>query len=249
MQERRTQTPLLVLSVAALVVAIVTLALVAILAGRPGTPAYPSERNLSVTGTGSAFLTPDIVVVTLGVQTQGANVGDTVAANNDAADLVIHAVTSLGVAPEDVQTTYFSVSTQPKYDEFGNPTNEVTYWVDNTVTVTLRDISKLGSLLQTALASGANSVQGVNYTVDNPEAALSGARSDAMADARRQAEQLAAGSGLTLGDVISVSESTNGMPLFSAPSAGKGGAAAGSVPTVPGTLEYQVQIFVTFGLR
>ncbi len=224
-------------------------ALALALAGCAGTGAQAAERNLSVTGTGSAFLTPDIVVVTLGVQTQGTSIGDTVAANNDAATLVIHAVTSLGIAPEDVQTTYFSVSTQPKYDEFGNPTDQVTYWVDNTVTVTLRDTTKLGTLLQTALASGANSVQGVNYTVDNPDAALSGARADAMADARRQAEQLAAGAGLTLGDILSVSESTSGGPVFTSSGGGKGNATGGEVPTSPGTLEYQVQLFVTFGLR
>jgi uncharacterized protein YggE len=209
-----------------------------------------AKRNLSVTGTGSAFLTPDVVIVTLGVQTQGTNIGDTVAANNRAAAQVLSAVTSLGVAAEDVQTTYFSVSTQPKYDEFGNPTDQVTYWVDNTVTVSLRDTAQLGNLLQTALASGANSVQGVNYTVDNPDAALSDARSEAMADARRQAEQLAAGAGLTLGEILSLSESgpSYGV-LFSASSVGKGGAAAGQVPTAPGTLEYQVQLYVSFALR
>ncbi len=238
MQRRRTYTLFLLLAATALV-----------LAGCAGAGQPAAERNLSVTGTGSAFLTPDIVIVTLGVQSQGTSIGDTVASNNDAATLVIHSVTSLGIAPEDVQTTYFSVSTQPKYDEFGNPTDQVTYWVDNTVTVTLRDTAKLGSLLQTALASGANSVQGVNYTVDNPDAALSGARADAMADARRQAEQLAAGAGLTLGDILSVSESTSGGPQFSAPSVGKGGAPVSQVPTAPGTLEYQVQLFVSFGLR
>ena len=209
-----------------------------------------AKRNLSVTGTGSAFLTPDIVIVTLGVQTQGTNIGDTVAANNRAAAQVLSAVTSLGVAPADVQTTYFSVSTQPKYDEFGNPTAQVTYWVDNTVTVTLRDTAQLGNLLQASLASGANSVQGVNYTVDNPDAALSDARSEAMADARRQAEQLAASAGLTLGEILSLSESGPSYgPLFSASGIGKGGAAAVQVPTSPGTLEYQVQLYVSFALR
>jgi hypothetical protein len=239
MQGRRSYRPFLLL-----------LGLALALGGCAGGVQPEAERNLSVTGTGSAFLTPDVVIVTLGVQTQGTNIGDTVAANNRAAAQVLSAVTSLGVAAEDVQTTYFSVSTQPKYDEFGNPTDQVTYWVDNTVTVSLRDTAQLGNLLQTALASGANSVQGVNYTVDNPDAALSDARTEAMADARRQAEQLAAGAGLTLGDILSLSESgpSYGM-LFSAASIGKGGAAAGQVPTAPGTLEYQVQLYVSFALR
>jgi uncharacterized protein YggE len=218
-------------------------------AGCAGSAQPGDVRNLSVTGTGSAFLTPDVVIVTLGVQTQGTSIGDTVAANNQTAAQVIQAVTAMGVIPEDVQTTYFSVSTQPKYDEFGNPTSDVTYWVDNTVTVTLRDTAQLGTLLQNALASGANSVQGVTYTVDDPDAALSGARADAMADARRQAEQLAGDAGVALGDILSVSESTSNGPQFSGAGGGKGAEAASQVPTAPGTLEYQVTLSVTFGLR
>jgi uncharacterized protein YggE len=204
---------------------------------------------LSVTGTGSAFLTPDVVVVTLGIQTQGSAIGDTVARNNRTAERIIQAVKDAGVAPEDVQTTYFSVSTQPKYDEFGNPTSELTYWVDNTVTATLRDITKLGALLESALAAGANSVQGVNYTVDDPASGLSQARTDAMADARSQADQIASAAGLTLGEIVSVAEvSSAPWPMFS----GRGGgeAPAGqNIPTAPGTLEYQIQLSVSFALR
>ena len=222
------------------------LAAALVLAGCAGTGITPSQRTLSVTGTGSAFLIPDIVMVTLGVQTQGTSIGDTVATNNRTAEKIIQAVQAAGVAAEDVQTTYFSVSTQPKYDEFGNPTSDVTYWVDNTVTVTLRDITQLGGLLESALASGANSVQGINYTVDDPGEAMAQARTEAMADAGRQAEQLAAGAGLTLGEIVSVSESSPG-PVFS----GRGGGAGAdqNVPTAPGTLEYQVQLFISYALR
>jgi len=228
-----------------LAVLVVALVLSGCAAAAPaGTP-----RTLSVTGTGSAFLTPDIVVVTLGVQTQGTSIGDTVATNNRTAEQIIQAVQTAGVAAADVQTTYFSVSTQPKYDEFGNPTSDVTYWVDNTVTVTLRDITQLGSLLEAALASGANSVQGVTYNVDDPAAALTQARSDAMADARRQADQIAASAGLTMGEIVSVSESN---PVYWPVYSGRGGGEAPAdqnVPTAPGTLEYQVQLLVSFALR
>ncbi|MBM2843651.1 MAG: hypothetical protein HW404_1488, partial [Anaerolineales bacterium] len=117
-----------------------------------------AERTIAVTGEGSVVIPPDTVVVTLGVQTRGTEVGLTVAANNEAAERVMQAVTQLGVAPEDVQTTYFSISTQPRYDEFGNVTEDVTYFVDNTVTITLHDVSMLGTLLGNSLAAGANSV-------------------------------------------------------------------------------------------
>lgn len=225
------------------------LALSLLLGGCASLGVGAEPRTLSVTGTGSAFLTPDVVVVTLGIQTQGTAIGDTVGRNNRTAEQIIQAVQNAGVAPEDVQTTYFSVSTQPKYDEFGNPTSEMTYWVDNTVTATLRDINQLGALLEAALASGANSVQGVNYTVEDPASALSQARADAMADARRQAEQIAASAAVTLGDIVSVAEvSSAPWPVFSG--AGGGGAApAQGIPTAPGTLEYQVQLSVSYALQ
>lgn len=228
---------------------LILLAASLLLAGCAGAGVPAAQRALSVTGTGSAFLTPDVVVVTLGVQTQGTSIGDTVATNNATAEKIIQAVQAAGVAEGDVQTTYFSVSTQPKYDEFGNPTSEVTYWVDNTVTATLRDIGRLSELLESALASGANSIQGVTYTVEDPAAALGQARSEAMDDARRQADQIASSAGLTLGEIVSVSE-TNFYPgpVFS----GRGGGEAApgaNVPTAPGTIEYQVQLLVSYALR
>lgn len=208
-----------------------------------------AERTIAVTGEGSIVIPPDTVVVTLGVQTRGTEVGPTVAANNEAAERVMQAVTQLGVAPEDVQTTYFSISTQPRYDEFGNVTEDVTYFVDNTVTITLHDVSLLGTLLGNSLAAGANSVQSLSYTVAEPAAALGSARSEALADAQRQAEQLAAESGVTLGPIETIAESTGGVSPVPLPYAGEAAPVANDVPTAPGTLEFAVQLSVTYGIR
>jgi hypothetical protein len=208
-----------------------------------------SERTIAVTGEGSVVIPPDTVVVTLGVQTRGTQVGPTVAANNEAAERVMEAVTQLGVAPEDVQTTYFSISTQPRYDEFGNVTEDVTYFVDNTVTITLHDVTMLGALLGDSLAAGANSVQSLSYTVADPASALGSARSDALDDAQRQAEQLATESGVTLGPIQTVVESPGALPPVPLPYVGEAAPAASDVPTAPGTLEYTVQLSVTYGIR
>ena len=192
---------------------------------------------------------PDTVVVTLGVQTRGAEVGPTVANNSRAAEQVVQAVTDLGVSPEDVQTTYFSISIQPRYDQFGNPTEDVTYWVDNTITVTLRDIAILGDLLGDTLASGANSVQGISYTVSDPAAALAPARQQALNDAQSQALQLASASGMSLGAILTVAESSGGATPGLQAYGGAEVAAGGAVPTTPGTLEYSIQLYVTYELR
>ncbi|MCJ7513838.1 MAG: SIMPL domain-containing protein [Anaerolineales bacterium] len=202
--------------------------------------------TLSVTGTGVVVVPPDIVTLTLGVQTRGAEIGSAVAENNLLAGRVMQALSEAGVAPEDMQTTYFNVYTQPKYDEFGNPTGEQIYFVDNTLTAVLRDPAKLGDALQQALTAGANSVQGVVYGVDDLTPALDEARRLAIADAQRQAEQMAAAAGVTLGEVYTVSDTTGGpVPYYEAMVGGKGGAAAG-VPTAPGSLTYQVQVGLSY---
>jgi len=97
---------------------------------RPPTP----PDTLSVTGTGIVVVPPDIVTITLGVQTRGEEIGSAVAQNNLLSGRVMQALTEAGVAAEDMQTTYFNVYTQPKFDEFGNPTGEQLYFVDNTLT-------------------------------------------------------------------------------------------------------------------
>ncbi len=214
-----------------------------------GTLPGRTERTVAVTGQGKVVVPPDTVVVVLGVQTRGAAVGPTVAENNRAAEKVVQAVTDLGVAPEDVQTTNFNISTQPRYDEFGNPTEDVTYWVDNQVTVTLHDIAALSDMLGNALASGANSVQGITYTVADPAAALEPARKEALNDAQHQAEQLASASGMSLGPIHTVSESSGGaVPGLKAYGGAETPPGSG-VPTSPGTLEFTVQLFVTYDLR
>jgi uncharacterized protein YggE len=207
------------------------------------------ERTIVVSGEGSTVVPPDTVIVTLGVQTRGTEVGPTVAANNETAQQVIQAVTQLGVTPEDVQTTSFSIWGQQHNDEFGKVSDEVTYFVDNTVTITLHDVAVLGTLLGEALDSGANSVQSLTYTLADPSAALAPARSAALTDAQRQADQLASESGVTLGPILTVVESTGGAIPGLLRYSGEAVPAASDVPTSPGTLEYRVQLSVTYGIR
>jgi uncharacterized protein YggE len=225
------------------------LILAVVLGGCAAAGKGPAQRTVSVTGTGTARLTPDIVVVTLGVQTQDPQVAKAVEDNNARAARLTEAVKAAGVAAADIQTSDFSVSSQQKFDLQGNPTGEVTYLVSNTLTLTLRDVSKLGDLLQSALESGANTVQNVSYSVADPTAALDKARLQAIQNAHDQATQLANATGAQLGPVFSLNEYSPApiMPLMAA-SFGKGGG-GGGVPASPGTLEYQVQIYIVYTLR
>lgn len=224
--------------------------LAVLLAACSGTSTPPQVHTIFVTGTASTRLAPDLVLITLGVQTQGPDVGEAVDENNRRVNEVMAAIQAVGVAEADAGTANFSVSTQQQYDNTGSPTGEVTYWVDNMVNVRLRDLDKLSQLLQDALRRGANNVQSVTFTVENPDDELDAARLLAMQDARDQAEQLAAAAGVELGPVLSVGE-PGYYPVYTevaAPAFGKGGG-GGGVPTSPGVLEYQVQLSVTYTIR
>lgn len=207
-------------------------------------------RTLTVTGTGTVSVPPDIVVVSLGVQTVGPDIARAVANNNEAAGAIQAAARELGVADDDIRTTYFYVSTQQQYDEFGNVTGEVTYWVDNTISLTLRDTSKLGDLLEAAVDAGANSISGVTFSVDDPSAAEEEARQEAVDDARQRAAMLAEAAGATLGEPISISTgSVSGpIPYYYGADAGLG-VGGGGVPVSAGTTDVTVQVTVVYELQ
>lgn len=206
-------------------------------------------RTIIVTGTGSTRVSPDIAVVSLGVQTLGPDVGEAVQQNNRRAKAVMDALGKQGVAPEDVRTTNFNVTSQPQFDPMGAPTGQTNYTVDNTILLTLRAPEKLGGVLQSALQAGSNSVQGVNYGVADPSVPMDESRQKAVADAQHQAEQLAAAAGVALGKVISIGEGGGAVPVYyAAPAFGKGGG-GGGVPVESGTLEYQAQITLTYVLK
>lgn len=203
-------------------------------------------HTISVTGTAETRLTPDLVVLTLGVQTQGSDVAEAVAENNRRSAEVIGVFRSAGVAGGDIQTSYFNVYPQQQYDQFGALTGEVVYWVDNTITVKVRQLDQLSTLLQSVLTRGANTVQGLSYTVEDPSEALDEIRSEALEDARLQAEQLAELAGVALDEVMSISEAgLTPMPVYEAAAFGKGGG-GGGVPTQAGSLEYSVSMSVIY---
>jgi len=105
--------------------------------------AQPVVRNLSVTGTGQAFLVPDIAYIYLGVHTEKPTASDAMQENNTQTQAMIDALTKFGIDKKDIRTTNFSIYPQDKYDpQSGQPTGQKIYSVDNTVYVTVRNLDK-----------------------------------------------------------------------------------------------------------
>ena len=173
-----------------------------------------NDRWVEVTGQGSVSAAPDFARVTLGVTSTGKNAGEAMAANAKAANALVSLIKSEGVAPTDIQTSEMSISSMFSQASPGQQTEPTItgYSVSNNVAVTLRDIPRLGSLLDKAVAAGANSIYGVGFGHNDPSALLDKARPLAVADARRKAEIYANAGGARIGRLMVLTEEPGRQP-------------------------------------
>jgi uncharacterized protein YggE len=213
--------------------------------------AQPPVRTLSVSGSGEAFLAPDIAYIYVGIHTEKLTAAEAVAENTSQTQTLIEAIQDFGIDPKDIRTTNFSIWPMDRYDpSTGLPSGEKTYAVDNTVYVTVRDLETLGDLLDTAVQAGANTVNSVQFDVADKADALKQARIDAVKNAETQAKELADATGLSLGEVQSISFVDNQYPIFDGKGGGGGAAVeAAAVPIQPGQLTFTVTVNVTYALK
>jgi len=213
-------------------------------------PSTTVTRTLNVSGSGIAYLSPDIAYVNIGVHTDGKNAAEAVAANNSQAEKVVNAIKKLGVAEKDIHTTNFSISPQPKYDDQGKPTGEINYSVDNVVRVTVRDLRQIGELLDAVVAAGANSINGIQFDVVDRTQALSTARQAAMQAAQAKAKELAKAAGVNLGEIQTINEYSGNYPtpIYNAGSAPLAAEAA-VAPVSPGQMTVTVEVNVVYEIK
>jgi uncharacterized protein len=183
------------------------------LAGCSGAPGSRAEDRPSITAKGVGRVTgvPDVVVVTLGVETQAAQAREALSGNNEKTTALINLLKGAGVAEEDLQTSQFSI--HPRYDDEGRAITG--YTVTNLLTARMREGRDPGALIDAAAGAAGNDVrvQSVQFEIDDEGTLFAEARADAVRQARTQAEQLADAAGVELGGVRSITESsTEGPP-------------------------------------
>jgi len=207
-------------------------------------------RTINVTGNAQVILAPDIAYISIGVHSEAKSAREAVASNNTQTQAVTDAIKGQGVDAKDIQTTNFSVYQQEKFAPTGEDLGSF-FMTDNTVYVTMRDITKIGDILDASISAGANSIYGITFDVQNKETALATGRDEAMADAKAQADELAKAAGAKLGAVQSISYySSSPVPVYfdtKAASAGVGG--GGSVPISSGQLTLTVSVSVTYAIK
>jgi hypothetical protein len=174
--------------------------------------AEPS-RTISVNGSGQANGSPDIAYVNLGVDVVNAEVGKALDQANTTINAVAEALKGAGVDAKDIQTSSFNVYPEDRVNpQTGQPSGERAYRVQNTLNVTVRDITKVGAVIDVGLKAGANSLSGLNFGIADMSKLEQEARLKAVADAKARAEQLAAAFGVKVGAVVSVRESRGNVP-------------------------------------
>jgi uncharacterized protein len=207
----------------------------------------PTLRTITVTGTGLVTLTPDLAYIYIGVQTQDASATVAMNDNNMRAASIIAAIKTFSVADKDIQTTNFSVYPQQQYDNNGNMTG-ILYVVNNTVYVTVRDLTQLGDLLDATVKAGANSINSISFDVADKSDALTQARQAAVADARKQADELVGATGVSLGDVQTISyyDSTPSPVMYSARADSLN---AASVPVQAGSMQITTTVTIVYEIK
>ncbi len=220
--------------------AVVFAAALALAAAGPVVAGDTPTATINVTGEGIVDVAPDIATMTIGVTTQGTTAAEALAANSAGLAAVMARLTQAGIAAGDMQTSNLSLN--PNWTGYDSSTPTISGFVaSNMLTVRVRALDTLGTVLDAAVTDGANTLNGVVFGLADPDPAMNEARKAAVADARARAELLAAAAGVPLGKIVSITEAGGmgmAMPMFRAD--------AGAVPVAGGELAITAAVTVIY---
>ena len=216
-------------------------------------PAYAG--TITIEGHGEVMAAPDMAQINSGVTTQGATAREALDANTSAMAELIAELKAAGIEARDIQTSGFSVNPNYVYSDardangYTLPPKINGYQVSNTVTVAVRDLEGLGAILDKSVNVGANTINGISFSVADPTELYNEARKAAFADARSKAELYATAANATLGDLEAISESQNiNNPMPYPMYARADMAAAAPVPVEAGEMTFEIGVNVQWEL-
>ncbi len=213
-----------------------------------------TENMITVSDTGTVYAKPDLGLITATVVTEAKTVAEAMSMNTKKMNAVIAAVKDQGVEEKDLKTTSFNI--YPRYEWHEKsvyyPTGErvlVGYEVRQSLQVKIRDLTKIGSIIQAATDSGANQMSDLKLTIDNQDALKAQAREEAITKAKIKAEKLAEQLGVKLVGISSFSESEE-VPRFVGKETAEGLGGAGGGPTIEtGENKIEVTVHITYKIK
>jgi uncharacterized protein YggE len=193
------------------------------------------ERSITVNGLGKVTGNNDIAMTTIGYSNTNKDVGTAQAENNKVMDQIKAELKKMGVADKDLESSY---NIYPDYNYTQDKGQELKgYRVSNSLTIKIRDLKKISDILGLAGKYGATEINGLNFTIDDPENLKTQAKAKALDDARVKAQMLAQKLGFRLGGVMGYYENDMSAPDYYAPkydmAMGMGG---GAMPTAPASI-------------
>ena len=210
------------------------------------------ERSITVVGEGKASAAPDVAEANVGVEVLAPTVKEATEEAKERMAAIMAALEKAGIAEKDIQTSNYSIYFE-RYPEVramveAAPSEvEGSYRVSNMLRIRIRDLDKIGTVLDGVIEAGANNVYGVNFTVDDLSEARSEARGKAIDNAKAKAQELADLNGVNLGQVLQISEVIGGpFPTMGLSVVRE--YAGGAGPISPGELEFSVQIQVSYAI-
>jgi uncharacterized protein len=236
----------------------------AVLAARPeaalGAPttgaSEPPARTITVSGNGRVTLSPDVARVSLGITITRPTVEAARAEAGRVMGAIVAAAKAKGVAARDIRTSGISLSPQyapdcvpaPSGSVCTKPNSVAGYAMSEQVEVTVRDLDVVGSVIDAATAAGATNVNGISFEIDDPAKAETDARIAAIQAAHAQADAMARAAGVSLGQVVSISEGAVAVP-YEYPNARAAGPASDvATPVEPGTQDVQASVTVVYAI-
>ncbi|GAA4866765.1 SIMPL domain-containing protein [Luteimonas vadosa] len=212
-------------------------------------PVSSDGTLLSVSAQAEASRVPDVATLSTGVVTQAADANAALRANSAQMAKVMASIRAAGVAEKDIQTSGINVNPQYRYAE-NQPPTITGYQASNNVSIKVRDIAKLGEVLDALVSSGANQVNGPSFEIDQPEAVYDEARRAALEKARQRAEMYAKSLGMQVRRIVSISEGggfARPMPMLRVHAEAMDAAAA-PPPVSPGETTLSASLDVVFEL-
>lgn len=218
-------------------------------------PATAAEIQIAATGpvveltvSESVSADPDVADISAGVTTQAQTAVEAMRNNSTQMRAVIDRIKAQGIAERDIQTTGVNLSTQYDYDQEARRQVFIGYTASNRVSVKLRDIAKVGEVLDALVAAGATDLGGPNWSVNDPKPAQAQARANAVKTAQAQALEYARMAGYAKVKLLEINETVGNQPPMPFVRAQAMDAAKMSAPVQPGVVEAQVTITVKYEL-
>lgn len=204
------------------------------------------ERSITVSAQGSVTAEPDIATLSAGVVSEAETAKDALAKNAATMTKLVEGLKAAGMAARDMQTAAMNV--EPRYVlAKDNRTQTLNgYRVTSQLHLVVRDVTRMGEIVDQAITLGANQLGRVTFEVSNADALKDEARKAAMTNARKRAELYATAAGVQLGPVLRIFEEpleARSVPI------GVQRAVSGAVPLEPGSRTLATEVQVTWGLR